>query len=194
MGTFRQGMLRQRVPGQRGFTLIELMVTISVAAIVLMLAIPSFESAINSNKLAGAANEMIASLQSARMEAMRRGRRTVVCLSANANAGDSATCAAGGINGWITFVDVNRNGAFDKGTDEFLRNTTVDQRVQVSGSVSSLTYRSDGFARTSAGALVNASLEMCIPTSQPAENLRRVNIGSGSRVSLEPIDNGGSCS
>src|SRR5690606_37161586 len=107
----------------RGFTVIELMVTLAVAAIVVPMAVPSLQSVINGNKLSGAANEMIASLETARMEAIRRGQRTTVCLSSNANDGDSATCAASAFNGWITFVDVNTNGTFDKGTDVFLRGT-----------------------------------------------------------------------
>ena len=53
---------------QRGFTLIELMVAVNIMGILLAFAIPSFESFVNTNKLASGANEMIASFQTARME------------------------------------------------------------------------------------------------------------------------------
>ena len=71
---------------QQGFTLIELMVAVAVLGVVVGLAVPGFQSVVNSNRLAGAANEAIATMQVARMEAIRRNRRVAVCASANANA------------------------------------------------------------------------------------------------------------
>src|SRR5687768_5278862 len=63
----------------QGFTLIELMITIGVLAVLVMLAIPSFTTVINNNRLAANANELIASLQLARTEAVRRNTRITVC-------------------------------------------------------------------------------------------------------------------
>ena len=68
---------------QQGFTLIELMVTVAVLGIVIGFAVPGFQSVVNGNRLAGAANELIATMQVARMEAIRRNRRVAVCASAN---------------------------------------------------------------------------------------------------------------
>src|SRR3546814_11649357 len=80
------------VRGTGGFTLIELLVAIAVMAIVLVAGVPGFQALVNGNRLAASSNEMIANLQTARMEAIRRNRRVVVCASANANAGPSASC------------------------------------------------------------------------------------------------------
>jgi type IV fimbrial biogenesis protein FimT len=178
---------------QRGFTLIELIVTIAIAAILLTVAIPSFQAAVNSNKLASAANEMIASLQTARMEAIRRNQRAIVCFSANPTA-SSPSCATSGLTGWITFVDNSspHNTSYDGG-DILLRSSTFKAPVVVSG-LNVVTYRSDGMARTAAGAVVNGSFDVCIPTTQPADNMRHVNIGSGSRVSVSTEKKNGSCS
>ena len=177
---------------QRGFTLIELLVTISIVAILLTFAVPSFQSAMNSNRLASAANEMVASLQTARMESIRRNQRTIVCFSANPTA-STPSCATSGLGGWITFVDNSspHNTIFD-GADVLLRSSTFKAPVVVSG-LSPITYRSDGMARTAAGAMVNGSVNICIPTSQPAQNMRRVNIGSGSRVSVSTDPTNVSC-
>ena len=131
-----------------GFTLIELLVGIAVLAIVLAAAVPGFQVLVNGNRLAAAANEMVGSLQSARMEAIRRNRRVVVCASADANAGTAATCADAGANGWITFVDNDRNGAFGAG-DALLRNSLVDDSIDVSGAPA-VVFRSDGLARDQA--------------------------------------------
>ena len=95
------------------------MVTILVAAILLAVAVPQFQSTINSNRLAGAANELLTSLQTARMEAMRFNHRTTVCLSRNPTS-TTPTCApanASDATGYITYVDINDNDLYNAGTD-----------------------------------------------------------------------------
>lgn len=64
---------RQRpLSGMAGFTLIELMVTIAVAAILLAVAVPSFRHLIISNRLTTAANEVVTALTVARSESIKR--------------------------------------------------------------------------------------------------------------------------
>ena len=177
-----------------GFTMIELMVVLSVVAILLVAAVPSFESAVNSNRLAATANEMIASLQTARMEAMRRNRRAVVCFSANAAAASPA-CASSNINGWITFIDADRSGGYNGG-DTLLRTATFGAPVTVQASAamgSKLGFRPDGMAHDASNALVDGVIQICIPTRRPTQNLRQINIGSGSRISVATADGAGTC-
>jgi type IV fimbrial biogenesis protein FimT len=184
--------MRKTVP--RGFTLIELMVTVAVMAIVLGLAVPGFQSVVNGNRLAGASNEMVASLQTARMEAIRRSRRVVVCTSANANEGDDATCATANIDGWITFVDANSDGDFDKVGDTLLRNSTFDGNVLVGGN-DTVMYRADGLARSGAGVLMTAgNVRMRIDTSQPVQNVRCIDITTGGVVVRTPPAHDANCS
>ncbi len=184
---------------QAGFTLIELMVALAVMAIVLSFAIPSFESIVNSNRLSSAANEMVASIQMAKMESLRRNRRAVVCLSAAPNA-TTPTCsgATSTTGGWITFLDVNANGAYDAASDTLLRTSLLKSPVQVLVSAQlpagKLIVRSDGLARDNTGtALLSGSLDVCIPTRRPAENVRHVNIGFGSAVSVASENKNASC-
>ena len=163
-----------------GFTLIELMVTVSVLAILLALAWPSFTALINNNRLAAQTNELVASLQLAKSEAVRRNARITVCPSA-----DGATCAAAGPwTGWVTIVASN---------NEVLRNATAKLPVQVTSSVDSVTYRGDGLARDAAGALLVANFTVCIPTGQPAENQRVLGVVSGSRMSTTTANGAGAC-
>lgn len=179
-----------------GFTLIELMVALAVAAIVIGMAVPSFQSVVNTNKLAGAVNEMVASLQLARMEAIRHNRRAAVCSSANANDGVDATCASADVDGWITFVDANGDGDFDKAGDTLLRVSQLQTPVVLtaSGAIgNSVVFRSDGLARASATDLLDGIISFCIATTRPADNARHLEIGSGSRISVSDHDGGGAC-
>lgn len=62
-----------------GFSLIELMVTISVAVILMAIAIPSFIDITVSNKLSSTSNDLISALTSARIEAIKRNTNISVC-------------------------------------------------------------------------------------------------------------------
>jgi type IV fimbrial biogenesis protein FimT len=87
---------------QAGFTLVELLMTVALAAILLGLAAPGFRSVIQNNRATALANEMITTLNLARSEAVKRGVRVTVCRSSTPTA-----CAASGgwEQGWITFLD-----------------------------------------------------------------------------------------
>ena len=98
-----------------GFTLMELMVTIAIAAILVGIAIPSFTSIITSNRLTTSANELVTALNLARSEAVKRGQQVVVSKT-----------GANWENGWQVFVDIDRStsakeNVFDAGTDIQLR-------------------------------------------------------------------------
>ena len=88
-----------------GFTLIELMVTISIAAILLGIAIPSFTSTIASNRLTTYANELVTALNLARSEAIKRGIQVTVTRK--------GTTSAQWKSGWDVFVDINGNETFN---------------------------------------------------------------------------------
>jgi type IV fimbrial biogenesis protein FimT len=66
-----------------GFTLIELMVTLTVVAILLTLAIPSFTGMIDKNRLKNAAETLYADLQFARAEAIKRNKKIRVSFFSN---------------------------------------------------------------------------------------------------------------
>lgn len=179
---------------QLGFSLIEMMVTAAVMAIVVAVAIPVFTAVVNGNRLSAAANETMAALQGARMEAIKSNRRTVACLSTNPGAA-TPTCSAANPVGWIVFVDADRDGQYDA-AERLVRTTTLPQDVRLLGSVSlagALTFRADGMARNNVGDLVDATVAVCIPTAEPQENVRQVSVGDGSRLSIRKANGGGAC-
>lgn len=95
----------------KGFTLLELLVTIAIAAVIMGIAVPGFMTAIKNNRLTATVNDFVAALNIARSEAVKRGYRVSVCVSS-----DGATCAAAGVSwdqGWLVFADANNNNTFD---------------------------------------------------------------------------------
>ncbi|MDO5610329.1 MAG: GspH/FimT family pseudopilin [Pseudomonadota bacterium] len=170
---------------QGGFTLVELMVTIAVLAIISTIAYPSFTSIINSNRLTSAANEVLASAQLARSEAVRLNQTVVLCPA------NAALSACDG-NDWQNWLLLDQAGAV-------LRSWQVKPPVQIiasaniSGNDDQLVFSPDGFARDASGLLLNASIASCIPTTQPTDNLRAVRIGGGSRMNVQPVNGAGAC-
>ncbi len=99
-----------------GLTLIELMVTLAVFAIVTVLAFPGFKLYQQNSNRVSQLNGMVATFNLARSEAVKRNLPVVVCAST-----DQASCS-GSINwttGWIAFVDSNSNGQLDGGEPLF---------------------------------------------------------------------------
>lgn len=98
-----------------GFSLIELMIGLAIAAIVLTLGVPSFSNMIENNQLTTRTNEFMTALTIARSEAVKRGVPVTVCKSTNGADCDDA--AAGYEAGWVVFVDDDNDGVRDAGED-----------------------------------------------------------------------------
>ena len=82
----------------RGMTIIEMMITLVVLAIITALAVPSFRNASLGSRLSASANDLLASVQLARSEAIKRNVAATLCASSN-----GTTCAASGgwEQGWV---------------------------------------------------------------------------------------------
>lgn len=122
-----------------GFTLVELMVTVIVIAIVATVAVPNFARVIESTRLTGYSSELVSALNVARSEAIKRGGRVGVCASS-----DEATCSGSDdwSNGWIVYVDDGSGNVAD-----VLRvRQAFDGEISIDGQAgaSSVTYRDTG--------------------------------------------------
>ncbi len=95
-----------------GFTLLELIVAITIAAILAALTVPSFLKSIRLNRGVSDANGILSVVTLARNEAIRRDATISMCISS-----DGSSCASSGTwdVGYLVFVDVNGDASFSTG-------------------------------------------------------------------------------
>ena len=98
---------------KEGFSLIELMVIISVLALALGLGVPAFNDMLSNSRMSTAVNDLVSSLHAARSEAISRQASVVLCP---ANAAGTSCQADGDLkDGWLVFIDSDDNAAVDAG-------------------------------------------------------------------------------
>lgn len=122
---------------QKGFTLIELMVTIAVLAIIVGWAIPSMYSLINQNRLTATSNQMLGVINQARSEALRRADRVWVSPL-------DSTSWSSGIAIWR-----DADGDGNRSDSEIIRMVEGSSGpISITGSASSLSTAPFGFSGT----------------------------------------------
>lgn len=179
----------------RGFTLIELIVTMAVLAILVTVGVPGLSGFVVSSRIGGQANEILAGLNLARGEAVRRNQRVIFCpVTATAEVPNTAACAnpgSGSWQGWMVFADANSNGAREAG-EELLRaatlgggSTQVRASAALSGANNRIVFRPDGIAKAHGGLTIQqVTLRVCDTSGTTGQNLRDVVMTFGSRTSV----------
>lgn len=88
--------------GKRGFTLVELLITVAMAVILSTIALPSLSNLVTNSRVSAQVNDFVGAVNLVRSEAVKRGSGVTICPSS-----DGATCgkAADWASGWIVFTD-----------------------------------------------------------------------------------------
>src|SRR5882757_7323947 len=186
--TFRRSAGHRR--GARGFTMIELMVTLTVAGVLTALALPNLRPFIQSSRLTSASNDLLRSLYIARAEAVKRQRgNVVVCATADPTASDATiTCSYGAFNGWFVFNDVNGNWQRDAGDAIIEKHALLDSSVSVRNDADGIvSYAPTGFANLAGAHIPSSNIILCdqrgtVLLSGTDSAARAVLIGNTGRV------------
>ncbi|QEE24448.1 prepilin-type N-terminal cleavage/methylation domain-containing protein [Rhodanobacter glycinis] len=174
-------------PRQRGFTLVELMITLAVAVILTAIAVPSFRNLTLSNRLTTTANDIVGALNVARMEAVKRNASVQFCSNdSTANGSDTlgALCASdGGGAGGAVVTSIN-------GADTQLVQATnmgLGSGIQLNGSMKAVRFNGQGlgYDPTSMAAPFGGTVADICTTSLSSDNHRVVSITAGSIVQVD---------
>jgi type IV fimbrial biogenesis protein FimT len=168
----------------RGFTIVELLITIAIVAILASLAGPSFSLLLERNRISTITNQFTGALTYARNEAVTRNRRVVVCKVADATLA-LPQCQAGSAwdNGWIVFIDDNGNSQLD--ANEMLLRVTgaipANYSILSQGPATSwIVFNANGLARFR-GAVLGATYAVTPPTGVSSTSSRVIVVDTTGR-------------
>lgn len=129
----------------RGFTLIELMTSVSVLAVVLVVAVPNLAGFVRNSKVRSAQSELVASLMLARSEAAKRGSTVGVAATASTTGNEFG-------GGWKVWVDANADGVINSGETllrEYPGFAASSVVLSTTGNVTLVSFAPTGFASAS---------------------------------------------
>lgn len=130
-----------------GFTLVELIITLTIAGILAALAAPAMRTFIFSQRLTTQANELVADFNLARSEAIKRSGNTGVCSSSS-----GTSCGGTWQNGWIVFVDADNSRTWTSGDSVLRAHEAISSDVAVNGSASIVVFNVSGLLDIGTGA------------------------------------------
>lgn len=160
----------------KGFTLIELMVTVAIAAIIVGMGVPAMSSFLDTNRRAAAVNSFVTDVQRARSTAASRDSTVVMCTAVD---GTGCTGVTNWEAGWMLFIDSNGNDTFDAATDTSL------SFHEPAGGVTMPGNGGTGLLRFSPGFLsMTGNLSVAVCVDNVNENGRRVIVSNTGRPRL----------
>ena len=189
MGETRKPLMkssRQKAPISRcrGFTLLELMIAITVAAVLLAAASPSLRTFRANNQIATANNSIVTALNLARFNAVTRGENVLICPSS-----DSIKCSHGKwYQGWIVFRE---NGASND-ADAFTPAEADIIRVGVQtgdlkpdpGFTDSIVFEVDGTTSVAGATLI---IDVCYNNTSYSKRRRQISISPFGPISSSSV-------
>lgn len=137
---------------QAGFTLYELMITLTVVAIILSFGIPNLRDFTLNSRMTSTANDLHAAFLMARSEAAHAKTNVTICASADPMG--AANCGGSWDQGYVVFIDDNANQARDAGEAILRSHPPADSGVllRVANGATYFMYAPTGLGRLDTGA------------------------------------------
>ena len=107
-----------------GFTIIEMIITVALLAVMLAVGVPSFGTMFQNNKLTEASNRFLSSITYARSEAINRNDSVNMCVLNDT--GNDCDTDGRWEDGWMIWVDANSDGGFDVGEEILVEGSLPD--------------------------------------------------------------------
>lgn len=165
-----------------GFTMVELMIVISVLGILMSLSVPSFDRMLKRQKASGEANNLVSLIYLSRSEAIKSNQVVTLCRSSN-----GLECGDDWKDGWLMFVDNNRNGAKDI-DEKIIRSGHAGNGYQISFRASS-SNRYLRFTPLGITLSQNGTFKLC-PADNDSRYARAVIISKTARARLAKDSDG----
>jgi type IV fimbrial biogenesis protein FimT len=177
-------------PSARGFTLIELVVTVAIVAVAMMVAVPSLTTFQRNAELASTINTLLAAANSARGEALKRGREAMVVPIDGANWS----------SGLRVFVDINRTRSYVAADDiliyesaplpTYLTVVTAESSGPIIDASPYILFDASGFPKTRANTSGNLTMSIvrsdASTADRPSQTRRLIVSRSGRTRTCKP--------
>lgn len=160
-----------------GFTLVEVLVVLSITAIIVGAATPSFMNIMANNRVTAASNELVIALNLAKSEAIRSGQTTMLCKSPEGNQCDNTAAWNSGL---LLFQDSDNNQMVNNGERIIKRIPATEASLKFSHTGSSqnnIIFKANGRS--------NSNGHFCFNNSYAEENSRAVVFTQAGKVRTE---------
>jgi type IV fimbrial biogenesis protein FimT len=152
-----------------GFTALELLIALAVAAILVAVGVPSFTDLLRQVRLASTMNQITSDLYAAKGEAIKRNTRVLVC--AKSSGSNTCATATNWSTGWVVCFDADANGSCDASTttnpNPLIVRNAIHQTLTLTGPSAPLTFTSTG-PTTAAATLTLTGTWTSAPSKQAA--------------------------
>lgn len=168
-----------------GFTLIELMVTIFVAAILMAIAVPSFQHITTSSRLTTTANSLVSALHVARMEAIKRNADVEFCGTVDGGSGDLKTACGTTQPGAVYALVVNAASAAS--AVQVQAAPVISAASLQMKTVNAITFSAQGLGQKAGDAqpAYTGTVAVVCSTTISSDNLRVVKMTTGSILATD---------